>query len=251
MSPSFNASITGAGTTVAQASAVDNVTTGTVTTADLVDTYTAIAAAATTVINPATSVTANGTGAGQAIDMSVLGRGVTIFGLGGNDTITGTSFADSIEGGAGLDSLTGGLGSDTFVLTDAFATSTQTITDFATGGAGDVLQVDISDFGLAGSTVFIGTEAAVDVNGGDEIIVLTTAHANDSAAAVAVAGTVNVGALSAVIVYFNNTTNVVHVIRVSDTDTGAGVVHVATLANLTTLVSLTGGAVASNFTPRP
>jgi hypothetical protein len=62
---------------------------------------------------------------------------------------------------------------------------------------------------------------------------------------------VNVVALSAVIVYFNNTTNVVHVIRVSDTDTGAGVVHVATLANLTTLVSLTGGAVASNFTPRP
>jgi hypothetical protein len=251
MSPGFDASITGLGTTVAQAAAVDNVTTGTVTTADLVDTYTAIGAAATTVINPATAVTANGTGASQAIDMSVLGRGVTIFGLGGNDTITGTSFADSIEGGTGLDSLTGGLGSDTFVLTDPFAASIQTITDFATGGAGDVLQVDISDFSLAGSTVFIGNEGAVDVNGGDEIIVLTSDHANDAAAAAAVAGTVNVGGLSAVIVYFNNTTNVVHVIRVSDTDTGAGVVHVATLANLTSLISLTGGAVAGNFTPRP
>jgi Ca2+-binding RTX toxin-like protein len=254
MSPSFNASITGAGTTVAQASAVDNVTTGTVTTADLVDTYTAIAAAATTVINPATSVTANGTGAGQSIDMSVLGRGVTIFGLGGNDTVTGTSFADvidggldndSIEGGLGADNITLGGGSDTVVLTTT--SSTDTILDFAAGLGGDVLQVDISDLGLVDSDVFIGLSAAVNTNGSEEIVVLTDAHANDADAAAAVALTVTTAGLDMVIVYENTTTGKVHVIHVTDSDSGAGLTLIAVLDNLAT----TAGLVNGNFGGRP
>jgi hypothetical protein len=254
MSPSFDASITGLGTTVAQASAVDNVTTGTVTTVDLVDTYTAIAAAATTVINPATSVTANGTGAAQSIDMSVLGRGVTIFGLGGNDTVTGTSFADvidggldndSIEGGLGADNITLGGGSDTVVLTTT--SSTDTITDFAAGGGGDVLQVDISDLGLAGADVFIGASAGVNTNGSEEIVVLTDTFASDAAAAAAVALTVTTAGLDMVIVYQNTVTNKVHVIHVTDSDSAVGLNLIAVLDNLAT----TAGLVNGNFGGRP
>jgi Ca2+-binding RTX toxin-like protein len=223
-----------------------------VTTADLVDTYTAIAAAATTVINPATSVTANGTGAGQSIDMSVLGRGVTIFGLGGNDTITGTSFADSIEGGTGLDSITGGAGADTFVVTDPTGTSVQRITDMNLGGASDTLQIDISDFGLAGGTINQGPAGGVDVNGGDEIIILDAiGYATDALAAADVATTVTSGSFATVIVYFNTGSNMVHVIRVGDSNAGTGVTLVAVLQNLTTLGSLSSAVPAVNFAPRP
>ena len=225
------------------------------TTADLVDTYTAIAAAATTVINPATSVTANGTGAAQSIDMSVLGRGVTIFGLGGNDTVTGTSFADvidggldndSIEGGLGADNITLGGGSDTVVLTTT--SSTDTITDFAAGGGGDVLQVDISDLGLAGADVFIGASVGVNTNGSEEIVVLTDVFVDDVTAAAAVAATVGLpGGLAMVIVYENTTTGKVHVIHVTDSNSGAGLTLIAVLDNLATTAALVNG----NFGGRP
>ena len=73
---------------------------------------------------------------GDAGDDTILGRG-------GNDTITGGTGADTIIGGDGADTLTGGAGDDTFVY-DSEANFGDTITDFAEGAAGDVLDINVA-----------------------------------------------------------------------------------------------------------
>lgn len=69
-------------------------------------------------------------------------RANTIAGGDGNDTITGGGQADTITGGAGNDSLTGGAGADTFVFSLVAANGQDTITDFQTGTAVDIINVD-------------------------------------------------------------------------------------------------------------
>jgi len=255
VSASFNATITG-NSTVAQASLVDGITTGTVT-STIDDTFTAVAAAASTVVTPATSLTANGNGAANTIDLSIMTRAVGINGLGGEDTITGTSFADSISGGSGDDSIVGGLGADTlnggsgadrFVLTDL--TAVDTIQDLSVAD-NDVLVIDQSDFGLDGGVVYNGPLAGVNPAGGEDIIVIDdVSYASDAAAANAVGAVVGAGVAPAVIVYFNSITGFVHVIRVNDLDNPTLVTRVAQIQSLTDLLSLAGTG-AGNFGGRP
>jgi Ca2+-binding RTX toxin-like protein len=166
----------------------------------------------------------------------------------GADTIDGQGGIDSITGGAGSDRLTGGAAVDTFVLTST--SGTDTITDFTAGAGGDVLQVDISDLGLAGSDHFEGAAAAVNATGSQEIVVLTASYATDADAAAAIAATVTTDGLAMVIVYHNTTTGKVHVIHTTNSNTGANVSHLATLDNITTLAGLTASDV-TNFGGRP
>ncbi len=102
-----------------------------------------------------------GTEAGETLDSTAATAGDNISGNGGNDTIIGSLFADFIDGGDGNDSIlagsgndtisggygsdtiTGGTGSDIYVLNN-YNQNSITITDFATGASGDVL--DITDF---------------------------------------------------------------------------------------------------------
>jgi Ca2+-binding RTX toxin-like protein len=179
----------------------------------------------------------------------------TIVGGAGVDIIVGGLGADSIVGGLGADDLTGGGGVDTFVLTSTAATDI--VRDMALGVGGDVLQVDVSDLGLAGSDVFVGAVGAVNVNGSQEIVVLTGAdYADDAAAATAVANQVTTDGLAMVVVYFNSTDSKAYVIHITNSGTGVGVTRIATLDNV---VNLNGGnagtnladAVAGNFGGRP
>ena len=172
----------------------------------------------------------------------------TITGGAGNDIIDAAGGIDSIVGGAGSDRLTGGAAADTFVLTST--SGTDTITDFTAGAGGDVLQVDISDLGLAGSDHFEGLATAVNATGSQEIVVLTASYADDASAAAAIAATVTTDGLAMVIVYHNTTTGHVHVIHTTNSNTGANVTHLATLDNITTLVGLTATD-ATNFGGRP
>ncbi len=175
--------------------------------------------------------------------------GDAITGSANNDTIFGGAGADSIVGGLGADDLTGGNGVDTFVLTSTAATDI--VRDMTLGQGGDVLQVDVSDLGLAGSDVFVGALAAVNANGSQEIVVLTDAgHASDADAATAIAGQITADDLDMVVVYFNTNTNKVHVIHITNSNTGAGVTHIATLDNVGNLAGIQA-AVAGNFGGRP
>jgi len=181
----------------------------------------------------------------------------TILGGVGADVINGGAGNDSIEAGSGLDQLTGGAGADTFVLTSTVAADADTITDFALGAGGDTLQLDLLDLGLAGSDVFLGAAHQVDATGSQEIVVLNFAsYASDAAAAAAVADSVTTDGNAVVIIYHNNGDNndTVRVIRVTNSNTGTGVTHIATLdvdpAGADDLVDL-ATAVAGNFGGRP
>ena len=73
----------------------------------------------------------------------------------GNDTILGNAGDDSIAGGIGGDRLTGGAGRDLFDF-DHLTEAGDTITDFATGATGDVLDLGsiLDDVGYTGSDAF-------------------------------------------------------------------------------------------------
>jgi hypothetical protein len=87
----------------------------------------------------------------------------------------------------------------------------------------------------------------VNTNGSEEIVVLTDVFVDDVTAAAAVAATVTTAGLDMVIVYQNTTTGKVHVIHVTDSDSGAGLTLIAVLDNLAT----TAGLVNGNFGGRP
>ncbi|WP_240233121.1 DUF5801 repeats-in-toxin domain-containing protein [Devosia lacusdianchii] len=69
----------------------------------------------------------------------------------GNDILTGGDGDDILLGGTGNDTLTGGAGVDTFKFAESGTTNADSIEDFLTGAAGDV--VDLSDLlsGLSGN----------------------------------------------------------------------------------------------------
>ncbi|HQT03968.1 MAG TPA: hypothetical protein PLU46_03180, partial [Thiotrichales bacterium] len=176
------------GVTVDQYNNLDAITTGTIV-YDIVDTFTVVAAASNAVINDATTVTANGSGVDNVIDLSVFtagngyNKGATINGLGGNDIIYGSDFADTITGGLGADTITGGAGDDSINLTEstssadtvvfaatAVANGTDTVTGFTAGT--DLLNVSafetvgalVDGTGTytiaAGQVVYLGGQAA-------------------------------------------------------------------------------------------
>jgi hypothetical protein len=64
-----------------------------------------------------------------------------MFGGGSDDILVGGAGNDIIYGSAGADTLTGGSGADTFGFAAAGAGSVDTITDFAVGAGGDVLNI--------------------------------------------------------------------------------------------------------------
>lgn len=104
------------------------------------------------------------------LDLKVS-AGVTATGGVGNDIVVGTLGADTLSGGngsdvllggAGADQLTGGAGRDTFYFDDtalaALPSTHDIIHDFATGAAGDI--VDLS--GLLDAAGYTGTDAVAD-----------------------------------------------------------------------------------------
>jgi Ca2+-binding RTX toxin-like protein len=116
----------------------------------------------------------NGTGNGLANHINGNDADNIISGGGGNDTIAG---------GAGADRLTGGTGRDTFdfnLLTDAG----DTITDFARGAAGDVLDLRdiLEDAGYLGSTPFADGILSFVPSGSDTRISIDADGAGGSSA---------------------------------------------------------------------
>jgi hypothetical protein len=84
----------------------------------IADAFAVVQAADTALVLGAAVVTANGTNGvgGDTIDMTGIGRAVSVNGLAGADTVFGTEFADTITGGTGADNLSGGNGRDAFVI---------------------------------------------------------------------------------------------------------------------------------------
>jgi Ca2+-binding RTX toxin-like protein len=122
------------------------------------------------------------------VDASVFGSQLELNGGAGVDTLIGGVDDDTITGGVGNDTLTGNGGSDTFVFADSAANNgSDTITDFTTGGGGDIL--DFSAFAVDGNgtasapgsiTIVLGNPGSpvtvlgpivqiVDLAGGDDI----------------------------------------------------------------------------------
>jgi Ca2+-binding RTX toxin-like protein len=108
--------------------------------------------------------TINGTGnrlanqiTGNGADNRIDGRSGDdlLIGGDGNDTVLGSTGNDSIAGGIGSDRLAGGAGRDVFDF-DRLADAGDTITGFATGATGDVLDLGsiLDDVGYAGSDAF-------------------------------------------------------------------------------------------------
>ncbi|MGL3214911.1 beta strand repeat-containing protein [Bradyrhizobium sp. BR 1433] len=151
----------------------------------------------------------------------------------GDDTITGGSGADSITGGAGADTMTGGGGADTFVINsgqslgivggsgDAGTISGyDVITDFATTGTNDILDLPVTTTGSSAttnnSTLTIGgaTVKSHSITNG----IITFDDANTFASALTLSSTSNV---AAVVQYLHN----------NDIATGTGAA-VAFVANI-------------------
>lgn len=165
----------------------------------------------------------------------------TITGGSGADTIIGAAGVDSITGGEGIDAIASAEGADVIVLTEVTAVSDRvifgnqgvvtggtdlafgalagadTITGFTAGAGGDELVFDISAFGLAGATEFVGLVGALAVDSSEEVSILTTVgYATDDLAETAIAGRVTTDALDMVFIYFNTTSNLAHICHVAD-----------------------------------
>jgi hypothetical protein len=184
------------------------------------------------------------------INASAFTGDLTVTGSATANIITGGSGLDSINGGGGADILTGGAESDSFVFDVA---SGDTVNDFATGATGDTLVFDISSFGLAGGTVFVGAIGSLAVDSSDEIAVLTgVGYATSEAAEDAVAARVTTDGLAVIIVFFNTTTNRTNVIYDADAgvDDAASTTLVAVLDNITTLAAH-NALVAANAGSQP
>lgn len=87
-------------------------------------------------------------GTGNALANAITGND-------NNNTISGGGGNDVLAGGLGADRLTGGAGQDVFDF-DLLVESGDTVTDFAKGATGDVLDLSgvLDDIGYAGSDAF-------------------------------------------------------------------------------------------------
>ena len=126
--------------------------------------------------------TINGTGnrlanqiTGNGADNKIDGRSGDdlLTGGAGNDTVLGSTGNDSIAGGIGGDRLTGGAGRDIFDF-DHLTEAGDTITDFATGATGDVLDLGsiFDDVGYTGSNAFADGFLSFVQSGRDTLISL-------------------------------------------------------------------------------
>ena len=208
-------------------------------------------------------------GATASVVLTGQTDGFTITGGSGINSIAASSIADTITDGAGADLIAGAAGADVITLaTDAAADSivfgnvttltagadlafgalsgSDTITGFTGGAGGDILVFDISGFGLAGSTEFVGLIGALTVDSSDEVVVLTAVgYATDELAEDAIAARVTTDGLDVVFIYFNTTDNTAHIVH----DTNAGVDGTGTTTLIGT-VNTTGsvvGGIATDF----
>jgi hypothetical protein len=163
---------------------------------DIADGFAAVQLANEALITNASSVRANGSGAGETIDMSAIGRAVYVNGNAGVDTMFGTDFADTMDGGTGADVMTGGNGADTFVFESGESgiisdTVFDVITDFT---ADDVIDYDFAITIGANASVAAAGTAAIDAVTG-----LATFDAADNTLAlriIAVEAGINAGGAS-------------------------------------------------------
>jgi len=77
-------------------------------------------------------------------------------GADGTDQLIGGAGADTLEGGAGADTLTGGAGIDNFLIVGSVADNGNVISDFATGGGGDRLDLGTNSALLHGGATLVG-----------------------------------------------------------------------------------------------
>ena len=129
---------------------------------------------------------------GGAGDDTMFGRaaGDVLLAAAGNDWMEGNEGADTLHGGAGFDVLnggtgndilTGGSGSDSFVFAPGFGADI--ITDFA-AGPGSEDRIDLSAFAgrslidLLKHTTQVGTDAVIDLGGGDSITLQNVSKAS-------------------------------------------------------------------------
>jgi hypothetical protein len=135
------------------------------------------------------TLTASGAGGNTITGTDAALTTDTITGGTGADTIDGKAGTDTIDGGSGADTITGGAGVDTFdyqTVDDSTATVMDTITDFAAGATGDIIDFDTSgdnnttnDAALAGN---VANEFASGIATGS----LATAIAADTTLAAAI-----------------------------------------------------------------
>jgi len=84
------------------------------------------------------------------------------------DYIVGSASANVITGGLGADVLVGGAGADTFVFTGGL--TTDTITDFTTGAAGDKLSVTIASVETTGAVIAATTLDLVELQNASSVV---------------------------------------------------------------------------------
>jgi Ca2+-binding RTX toxin-like protein len=136
-------------------------------------------------------------------DITAIKTGSTIVGTANADQVTGGAGVDVITGGAGNDTLTGGSGADIFVITGGLtAFGLDVITDFTVGT--DTLRVTGANIGNADTTLTLTTGTATSAAALNELVVATTALANDAAIVTAIQLAQNT--TPALFVFFNTET---------------------------------------------
>lgn len=184
-----------------------------------------------------------GAGADIVVAKAAAGTNNRISTGGGNDTIFSGLGNDVITGGLGADTMTGGGGADTFVIGangSIVGISMDTITDFSIAGA------DILDFGATttvrtadASTLLAGTNVQTSAGG------LVVFHPSDSSLALKVSAIqadtqLNVAGSVAMFIDGGNT-----YVFYAGTAPGNGDDQMIQLSGLTTLTSISGGAVTT------
>jgi Ca2+-binding RTX toxin-like protein len=114
----------------------------------------------------AVNVILNGAASGGDASGDVISNFENLIGSANADNLTGNAFANNIAGSAGNDTLTGGAGADRFSFGTTLNASTNvdTITDFKTSGADQILLDNAIFTGLTAGTLLaadFGTAAAV------------------------------------------------------------------------------------------
>jgi Ca2+-binding RTX toxin-like protein len=122
-------------------------------------------------IDGSPSVTTTGTEHGDLIYGST--NGDTLGGGSGSDTIFGREGNDILTGGTGDDILTGGAGVDTFIW-KANESGTDTITDFAKGTGGDVINLADLLQGEHADANSLGSYLSFNYNNGNTTITIDT-----------------------------------------------------------------------------
>jgi len=109
----------------------------------------------------------------------------TVIGSTGNDYIAASAAGNTITGGQGADAIALGAGADTiaFAAANEFA-ATDTVSNFTVGT--DKIQIAGSLLGDANTTVTFSTAATIAAGGNAEVVVATTALANDAAIVTAI-----------------------------------------------------------------